>query len=525
MQTTNTAAATLSAGFIAAAAFTAERIPVAKVEVRWNGVDWIDESDHTDGDTRLIGFEFTNQLAKQTEGLVPIGTVDMGSITFRNDQWRYSAHHEGGDNRIRPYLSGDRGVTEIKCRISVGFIVGDPPAPEYVWSFTGYLHSVEAMTAKKTATFKIRDNANVMVQKKISTAAIAINQSAGQIVTTAATAADFDGTVMADVDPIVIPYSWIEDEGTFDDAGLAVTAVAGRLWVDGPGNLRFESASHWLTHNTKVWTFAAGSKQELTPVGDPADLVTEVVVEYAPRVPGQAGVLWTLEKPTYIRPGAVETVAIRLPQPALAIFYKLDGSTKRPYDDDFYVTSAGGMNMIDFVPMSLEVTAQGATLTIANRHPSYLACLRWFQLRGVPLVGGPSEEIKQSTGAATNYRTRSERGNPYIQTRSQAQLLASLLADRHKKLQETFVLRNVAGVPQLELGDRVGVSDGRAVSTEREGFVTVIAHAWKTPERGSLSQVPVYSQTITVLDAAAFFPGSSYFKIGTTALGAGEAWY
>jgi hypothetical protein len=524
VQTVNTAAATLSAGFTAAAACTAERIPVAKVEIQWSGSTFVDET------VRLMAFDFANNIAEPAAGLVPIGTVDIGTLTLRNEQWRYSALHVGGDGSIRSYLAGDRGVTGIKCRLSIGFMVSG--SPEYVWGFTGYLFSVGAQTAKKNVTFQIRDNAWYMVQKKTSTAAIAINQTAGQVVAAAATLGSFDGTVLADDDPVVIPLTWSDDESAFDDAALAVQAVAGRIWVDGPGNLRFESASHWLTHTSKAWTFTAGSQQELGPTGNPSDLVTEVIVEYSPRVAGISGVLWSLDKPRIVRPGATEVIKARFNQPALAVFALAD--------EDWRAETSGGLSMRDYIkgdedadnPDAITVTptAAGATITIRNTNQVFAVVMRFLQLRGVPIVGGPSQQVSVLTGTGDNYRVRSERGNPYIQTHTQANFLAHLLAERHKRLQTSFMLRNIPGVPQLELGDRVGVSDGRAVSVEREGFVIGIAHKWTTPERGSPSQIPIYSQTLTVLDAAAMFSGSGYFVIGTTALSGvgvpgGKAWY
>ncbi len=76
----------------------------------------------------------------------------------------------------------------------------------------------------------------------------------------------------------------------------------------------------------------------------------------------------------------------------------------------------------------------------------------------------------------------------------------------------------------MELGDRVGVYDGRAVSAEREGFVLSIESRFAVPTSGTATE-PIFAQDVRVMDATPLFPAGTYFIIGTTALGSGVAWY
>lgn len=511
---------TVSAAFDTAAAAVV-RQPRQQFFVAWNGTDYVDES------ANAIEWDITVRLSIPGDGLAPMGTVDVGRVLLRDVEWRYSPWHTGGDSTIRSNISGATGLTGIACYLKAGFVLADTTT-EYVTVFTGYIYGWQHDPAQKTVNLTLRDRAWKLLQRRGSTTAISTNTTTdayiGAVLTLASWPAD---DRVLDSDPVVIPYAWLDDEPYWGDMAQIVSSVGGNLYANHSGKIVFESASHWIGHSSKAWTFDAGDVLPVPPQITPVDLVTEVVVEYAPRVPGQAGVLWQLDKPVFIRPAETREIEARFTHPALSVFTLADGEVSRMLDDDYYVTAPNGLNLYDFVRHSNTVTstAAGATVTIQNMHTSFVACVRFLQLRGLPLIGGPTEQVKVGTGASNNYRTRSERGNPYLQTRQQAAFLANFLADRYEAIRPVWSIPNAPGVPHLELGDRIGVSDGRGLSSEREGFVIGINTSWRTPQDGGASQTPVLAQNIDVIDATGLWPSGTYYKIGTTALGAGVAWY
>lgn len=520
---------TISAAFNTATAATT-RQPKARFWVDWNqdATDWTTQDDYDNEGDNLLDFDLTVRIGVPGDGLAQTGVVDVGRVTLRDVSWRYSPWHTGGDSTIRNYISGDTGLTGIRCYLEVGFVLADT-STAYCRLFTGYIYGWQHDPTSKTVTLTLRDAAWKLFQRRGSTSTVlpgySIDEYIGAVLDLASWPA---GDRALDEDPVNIPYAWLDDEPYWQEAAEAAASVSGNLYCNANGKVVYETAAHWVGHSTKLWTFDAGYVPPVPPQITPVDLITEVVVEYSPRIAGQAGIIWQLEKPVFIRPAETETIEARFNNPALAVFLVEGGDgPDRMYDDDYYVTSPGAMNMYDFVRNTITVTttAAGATITIQNMHPSYIACVRWMQLRGVPIVGGPSEQVKVETGAGDNYRIRSERGNPYLQNRQQAEFLATFLADRFKAIRPVWSIQNAPGVPQLELGDRIGVSDGRTLTSEREGFVTGIQSTWTTPQGDGAAQTPVFSQNIDVLDAAGLWPAATYFVIGATALGSGVAWY
>lgn len=494
------------------------RKPVPKFEVQWNGADWTDET------TNVMAFRLAQQIEIPGIDLTPLGTTDAGTVTLRNTAYRYSAWHSGGDTAVRTYLSGDWGVTGIRARLSMGFWVdtdtdGDYDEVQYCRVFTGYLYNITEAPQAKTVTLSLRDNAWLLYQKRLSTALYA-NYRLDTLLYTMADAGGWDvaNDWTADTSPFTVPAAWLDDDAALQEMQQAAASVAGRLWCDANGELRYEEASHWLGHSSVSWHFDGGDLMELPPVLNPESLASSVIVEYASRVSGASRVLYTLDEVRTIRPGATTTIDIRLTQPAVSIFPLLA-------DTDYWFDNGAGLPMNSKITVTPTYYAQRLTLVIANAHATMPAVLRFLQIRGRPIEGGPQEEVETVIDASPIVpRVRSVRGNFYLQSRTQAAYLSALLAGRHDSLIPLWHIRSAPGVPQLELGDRVGVYDGRAVSAEREGFVLSIESRFAVPTSGTATE-PIFAQDIRVMDATPLFPSGTYFIVGTTALGSGVAWY
>jgi hypothetical protein len=289
-------------------------------------------------------------------------------------------------------------------------------------------------------------------------------------------------------------------------------ASGGRVWIDALGRLIYEHDSHLLLR-TKVITFTSDLFDALYAKNEFEKLLDEVVVEYTPRHEGLLGVVYTHDKIEAIRPGETKKLELRLPRPVT----RFTGLAR----EDYTIDNGLGMDMRDYVELAIQYAAQHVLLTLRNMHNYHSAYLRFLQIRGRPLVGGPTAQVRQSSAGATS-RVRSIRGNECVQTNEQASYLANIAWDRYKSMAPIWVLRDVWGIPHLELYDLVGFYDNRSVGAEREGIVVGIEHRFAVGENG-----PVYAQNLDVLDSVFLRrqPDENPFVVGVTALGQGVCWY
>ncbi len=547
------------------------RYPVSLFEVQWDGSAWTDESAY------MYAHSGSLNLAETGTGeLLTGGVTDTASVSLRNVGYRYSPLASGGDTSIRSYINGAGGMHGINARLSVGFalvstekaitscadaspyvrvtatahgyVVNDIVRIEgthrydgqykviaktantfditetytgtatgtvrkcsFVRVYTGVIYGHSESSDQKTVTIELRDVGYKYVQERLSTT-MSTDQRADVWISTLAGTLGITSTSL-DTSPHVVGYCWLDDDAALDDMRQMAAAAGGRLYFDHSGMLRYEEPTHWLTapHTVSQWTFDGDDFRSMPPNYDPLQLATEIVVEYAPRVRQELQDVYTLDEAKIIGPSESLTFEARLSSPVVSL---LDPEP----ETDYWLMSAGGHPLNQSCTVTVTKYAQRATVTVTNSNTTQAAILTYFQLRGEPVMGGPSKELTKTvvSPAISHTRTRSVRGNPYHQGRPMAAGIASYLADRYGKLIPTWQLSGVPGVPQLELGDRVTFSDARIVTSARAGFVTGIS--WRFDDTG-------YWQTLNILDATALYAHSDYYIIGSTALGAGRAWH
>jgi hypothetical protein len=221
-------------------------------------------------------------------------------------------------------------------------------------------------------------------------------------------------------------------------------------------------------------------------------------------------VLWEPDELIQVPAGGTQTVTAKLKQPA----YSINAITYQAH-------AAGGTDMTADVTLTPVPTyyAQHIDITFTNANATYAATIDTLQITGVSAFGDPTvEEKATSTNAFWSTRTarsRSVRGNAYIQSRAQARALAEFLTDTQELPKLEYVLTNVPGDPARELGDYITINDDLVMSTARTAYITAIS--WTLGNQG-------YKQTITAIDAANVFKytPTDYFTIGTDTLGGGK---
>jgi hypothetical protein len=494
---------------LAAAVAETVRWPYCKLEVAWDGTNYVDESAY------VLSADGKLRLNEPGDELVKPGEIGTANVTLKNVGGRFS----WGDSRSALYanISGALGLAGKKVKLSVGFELPDTSI-EYVRIFTGVIYGWGESPAARTVTLILRDRGYTWLQDKRSST-ISTDQRADEWIASLATLAGIaGGDQVLDAGIGTIPYCWMDDESLVDEIWQAAQADGGVAYFDQLGKLHFENSVHWLIaeHLAVSWTFGADDFDNVDPELSPDDVASTVTVEWSPRIEGAQEVLYTLDGLKVIKPGEHLDWEARFSHPAMSTIAPVNTETSK----DYFIVSAGGHDLTDDIVVALsDVYAQKCTVTVTN-NSAQTAQVTLLQIRGYPLLGGPTEQIKVDVAPAPGLtRERQVRGNPYVQTFNQGNALCNRLAVVARRIRPRHTLRGVRGVPQLELGDRISFANDRQIYPSNvEG--PLVGIGWRfSPSNG-------FEQDLTALDDTDLYEYLDFFIIGTTAVGVhGRCWY
>lgn len=516
---------TVSAALVAACRASGQR-PVFYVEFSWTragsiaaargGTGWTDES------AWLAGHNGQLAINPPGERLTPAGQIGSATVTLHNAAGRFS--WKNAASALYAYIgeaNSPAGPVGTPARIWQGYVGSG--GPEYVCIFTGVV-SGWAERPDATVAFSLRDWGYVYQQNRLSLAT-AQDQLPDAWIGTVADAAGIDlRTLDAGIFPI--PFAWMDEETAVEEIWLAAEADGGMALFDQRGRLLYWNALHWIGLAT-AWTFGEGDYELAEPETDATAVATEITVEWSPRAVAPETDLYVLDKPRVIMPDKNASWEARFDYAALEV-YEPDAAA--PYND-YYAASPGGLAMNDDVTIALsDQTGQKCTVTVTNGSATQAVKLEHLRLRGRPIVGGPTEQAKataspaplpftrtralrSNTGAGQGMWQRSTQGNIYLQSAEQGQALADMLALRCRRVRPVWTLRNAPGVPQLELGDRIGFVDTRKTGSGAAIEGLVIGIAW---DAGSDAG---FVQTLKAMDMTDLAEHDNYFVIGASELG------
>ena len=493
----------VSAGFLSAARASSTTL-THKVEVQWNGTDWTDETAYVRSFTLTTRVEIPASVELSQGGMDGVGTISLANHTQRFSAWRAD-----GDSTLRTYLESNWGETGIRVRISIGVWVTS--AFEYCPIFNGLIYSI-VPDGTTGATMNLRESAWRLYQDRKSTQ-IMLGWRVEQVINELLDEADWYDTYTAllDTSVFVLPVAWLFDDVVGKEIYLLAASESGRVWVDAYGNMHFESAAAWVSKSVSIALGASDVK--LSPPSSNKDqIASEILVEFQPRNQGARTILKQLDTVRIIPPGGSTTFELRLEEPAYSIV-----TPEKVVD--YWIDNGAGVPMNDIAVVTTTTYAQKVDVTISNPHTVYSAVVKFFSVRGTPLVGGPSEQVRRTIDASPLFqRVRSHTGDIYVQTKNQATYLAGLYAARYGTAPLNWNLV-IPGLPHLEIGDRVTASDG--LYDDRDGHIIAITHNFTVTNSG----LP-YTQNITLIDRSFVAPyANDYFIIGTSTLGTEVAWF
>jgi hypothetical protein len=366
-----------------------------KVEIQWDGTNWVDES--------VYVLNYSARCGITSNGIngLPMfggGTPGSGSLTLSNDTGRFSTRNAAG--ALYAYLV--YGMERIRIRISAGY-VDTTNGAEVKVIFTGYIYSPvesELSGGSRTVTLELRGNESEIMQNKLSTGMTTYQTIDYFMVRVLANAGVTN--VALDACLIPIPYQWMDDENVWEECLRLAQAEMCLFWVDELGvyNLRRLSTLVERTNcTTSQLTLNRGNAFRLDAQRAAMNAYERVVVEVAARDQGAAEVVYTAPGVTEIPANSSKTIMAQYSYPIWQLITPVKGT-------DWYPVSAGCQDLSANVTLTnMGVCAQRSSLTFTNTHTTQAAFIYGLQIRGYPLVGTEAHDVtvKADNSTLLNY--------------------------------------------------------------------------------------------------------------------------
>lgn len=427
-----------------------------QVLIAWNGVNYVDETTYVisvDGALELVPSQDVLQGGNQ---VIQQCTIQLSNTDFRFSPW----------NTDGPYFAYIAKPAYYRKPVRVS--VRENNAPAWTRIFTGFAKFPEESYSQGTISLTVSDLGEMMRKKRTTTAVtgyfehelvIKYLHDVGGLIDgvdyiSPAWADSHQVTATIDRSNIVVDMSWLDDESIWDELVDVGQASGSRIYVDKNGMVRFEKGWGWFVDRGVVETLGIGHVSEIAPQYKDTDFFEEIVVEYSPRWVGGEAIIYSLEKAFIIHPGETEDLIMRFQWPVMSQPVFTKGTTYR-----FLV--ADGTDVSAQIPSQNVVEVWGAQqlkITVTN-NSNDLIYIPTFDLKAMPILGGPSNQVERVITASETGKRLEIRGNPYIQTKEQAQAVCDFLAWWYVTPKLTVVLSKIRGVASRDLGQRVTVVD------------------------------------------------------------------
>lgn len=475
-----------------------------KVSFQWDGESWTDETGNLlkiSGALETLPFNEAFQVGRQL--------IQQMSVTLANNGQRYSIY-----NTSSPIYSliSDAKTYRRKCKIEMQEDGGS-------WEpfFVGFIKLPKETVHSAQVTFTVWDAGEFLRQRRSTQIYLDLAEhelvclylqlaglvdGADFISPTYAAANDVTATI--DYSSTTVPYSWLDDEQIWDELVDVAQASGARIYINRDGMVYFEKAHHWATPYTPAIEIAVSDYAELEPTYDDKTFYDEVLVGYAPRVPGDDAIeLWRLTRSKMILAGKTETIEARLRYPALSV-------NPPVVNTDYYLRSLTGADLSGDCTVALTYYAQQVKIVVTNSS-SRTVSLGNFVLKGRPLIGQPSEQVRREIDSPEHSRRLEVRDNPYLMSEGQATSVADTLkwwCEVPKLVVNTGKMR---GIPTLRLGQAATVT---GPNLALDGIITRISSTLTVEGIDKIKFV----QDLTLLQNV-FASTNGYFIIGVDHLG------
>lgn len=478
-----------------------------KLEFLWNGSIWTDETPYF----RRASAKF-EMSAPNEPYLANRQIIQEMKVTLSNQGYRFSPQKAGS---IVSGYAARGGAYHVKCRLQMQVNGG---ALENL--FVGYVKWPRENVAQNLVDFTVWD-VGEMLRKKYSTPVftdkkehelvILYLQKAGLkdgvdfISPAAAAAAGIAPTI--DYSSQIVPYSWLDEEDIWSELGDIAQASGAKIFVDRNGMVNFWKGYHWASAATSE-RITYSQYTSISPLYDDKSFYDEIVVEYAERIPTMvSATLWELPRAKLIAAGKTEEIEARLSTPMLSHVTPQSGVT---YNVRYlHGSDANGVVAFNYDPENTW-NAQIVRFTVTNNAAVPVVLAR-YNIMGQGIEGQPSEQYKKRIPTPYHDRRLEVRGNPYVQSRWQAETTAAFLAWWYGAPKLMYEIGGLRGNPARTLGSRLEVEVAGQTAT---GIIYTLDWDVDLTEAGAIR----FTQKVKMMADAPFL-GQSYFVVDVDQIG------
>jgi hypothetical protein len=456
--------------------------------------EW-DKYAYTDFSNRIINFEWTREQDPYIGGAV----LSIADIVLDNHDDYFTPNQPGsplGAN-ILPWRP---------VRLYAGF------GNEVVPVFVGLIENMPNIDTKaKIVTIHCIDFLQSIFNYPLDQALILQNNRTDQIISTLLQLAGLGPTQMSlDTGQSLIPF-FFANKG--DKLGPILRALAsaemGKIYMDENGVIRFLNRTNWLANTSISWVFNRGNTLERRTTTD-ENIINVVDIKADVRTLQANIKFWDLAAPILIPPLSSVVIWADLNDPAVTIDTPVyvTGATTSSYTTNVEADSSGLPYNANITLSSISKFAKSAKMTFANSHatiPIYIT--------GIALFGTPApatsvayDRVEDATSVAAYDERPLTIENDFIQDTSTAHSISTIIIEDNKAFSPVREL-DVVGVPQLQVGDTVIISDEKV--TDTYSVTKIVSKMVQTQFTQTLSVVKKIMRT--------------YFRPGISSIGGADA--
>lgn len=458
---------------------------------------------------------------RKSPAIVGSGVADEVTVTLRNPEetspytgLRYSATNEGSSL----YSQIGSGLINMKRAIvEMGFTYGGDT--DRTRQITGYITGVNEGRQGRNVSFTIRDRAADATHTRESTALYNDTTASDWVETLGALLgkdALTTSQTLIDDGMMIIPWAWLDDDSIWDELSRVAEAQLGRVWFDKDGILHFDDGTHFVKPADNSWDDATVSQFDFTTSNcrsidgtySMGSVYNHIVVEYQPRYVATHQVVYSATETTIVPPSDSRNVKAEFRYPVYDAEFSIWGADE--LEVDIAACTAGGTDISSDISYSLDTYAGYTTVAITNSNEDFAAYVYQLDIRGQPLLTDQADkyEAENSTSIGRYGRRTWQVRNAYIQTYQHAKMVGDYLLARYKDPIHVVQIAGARGVPWLEVGDRVTITDS-LTGLDDEYFLVHI--------RWTFASGSPYTMDVTAMKAGDLFSYlDEYFVLGTS---------
>ena len=448
----------------------------ARLEVQWNGTDWVDESDYfltAQGNIQMSG--------NLGEGLAAEADFELDNTT----------------KRFLPENSASPIYSYLKPRVNIRFDV--KIGSYYFRLFTGYIKAIEPNRKQGIVNFQCFDNTVKVLDKPAPREAAYINKRGDELIKILAESVDITADEYdLEISEHIISAAYFGEKKIWPLMGEIVVSERGRIFFDYDGKLKFWNKSHIQNQQNPIFTITRDDWIENLEFSIAEQAIkNKVTVKARPRVSMGIQVVWTNGDIEILNQYSDTLVWIPANDQQSAYIQVEDEIGPLPcttwiqpiaYTD--YVANTkidgSGVDKTDSVKVTTFTPYADTCFLIVQNYADVPVYLTRFEIRANPLkIQDWIRVIKKDEASIELYDEQSiELENDFIDKEEWAEEIARVELARWKDAKNLFRV-DILGHPEFRVGDilKVELTEGNY-----ENYM-IYNMDWEVNERGFLQTI------------------------------------